>query len=115
MTSRKLLSALNDQMLQNIKDCKKKSARAIVDLLGKTDDLENRLRCNYLRIVGVTGKLESLDPNTYFENWLIHKFGKKHLTPLFAVEHVHRVHTRPLSPGLPTHPVIVKGVVQRLK
>lgn len=56
----------------------------------------------------VPKKAEGPDPNTYFENWLLHKFGKDTLTLLFAVERAPRVPTRPPPPGHPPHPVLVK-------
>lgn len=80
----------------------------LTNLLSKTDDLENRLRRNNVRLIGVPEKFEGTTPTDSFEKWLMTVFGKEVLSPLYAVERAHRVPTRPLPPGAPPRPVLIK-------
>lgn len=81
---------------------------SVAALLAKTDDLENRARRNNVRLVGVPEKVEGSNPSDYFETWILNTFGKETLTAMYAVERAHRVPLRPLPPGAPPRPVLVK-------
>lgn len=73
----------------------------IIDI--KVEGLENCIRRNYVRVVGILKKAEGNDPVHVAEHWLMDIFGKEHFSPLFAVEHAHRVPTRHLLPGNSGH------------
>lgn len=101
------ISDLEDQFVPTQATVRKHS-QLIAALLAKTDDLENRSRRNNVRLIGVPEKIEGANPSEYFESWLRNTFEKGTLTPLFAVERAHRVPLRPLPPGAPPRPVLVK-------
>lgn len=101
------MSELEDRFAPVQKDVRRHNL-LIAALEDKTDDLENRLRRNNVRLVGVPEKVEGQNPTAYFESWLLNTIGKDNLTPIFAVERAHRVPTRPLPPGAPPRPVLVK-------
>lgn len=63
---------------------------------------------NNVRLVGVPEKIEGANPSEYFESWLRNIFKKGMLTPLFTVERAHRVPLRPLPPGAPPRPLLIK-------
>lgn len=98
---------VEDQLAPLQKDVRR-HAVSIAALLAKTDDLENRSRRNNIRLVGVPEKVKGPDPSAYFESWILNLFGKEALTPLYAVERAHRVPMRPLPPGAPPRPILVK-------
>lgn len=101
------ISELEDQFTPVQRDSRKNN-QAITALWAKADDLENRSRRNNARVVGVPEKVEGSNPSDYFESWLLKTFGKETLTPLYAVERAHRVPMRPLPPGAPPRPVLIK-------
>lgn len=74
----------------------------------KSDDFENRLRRNNLRLIGVPEKAEGSNPTDFFEHWLAQLIGKDRLSPLFVVERAHRVPTRAMPPGAPPRPVLAR-------
>lgn len=78
------------------------------DACDHAEDLENRLRRNNVRIVGLPEKVEGRDPTTYVENWLMELFGKNAFSPLFAVERAHRVPSRPPPPGGPPRSILAR-------
>lgn len=45
------------------------------------DDIENQLRCNNVRIVGLSEKVEGRDPTAFVEQWLLDIFGREVFTP----------------------------------
>lgn len=86
----------------------KRHTAAISTLMQKSDDFENRLRRNNLRLIGVPEKAEGSNPTDFFEQWLAQLIGKDRLSPLFAVERAHRVPTRAMPPGAPPRPVLAR-------
>lgn len=62
----------------------------------KSDDIENRLRRNNVRI---HQRVEGRDPTTFTETWLQEMFGKEAFTTLFAVKGctTHRLDPFPLA------------------
>ncbi|XP_018425358.1 PREDICTED: LINE-1 type transposase domain-containing protein 1 [Nanorana parkeri] len=74
----------------------------------KMDDVENRLRRNNIRAVGIPERTEGANATDYMESWLCEVFGKTYLSPLFAVERAHRVPSRPLPPGNPPRPMLIR-------
>lgn len=58
-----------------------------------------------MHIVGLLEKAEGLE---FFESWLKKMFGSLAFTPIFAVDHTHRVPARPPLPGAPQTPFLVK-------
>lgn len=73
----------------------------------RADDLENRLRRNKIRIVGLPEKVEGRDPTAYLESWLLDIVARM-FPPLFAVEHTHRAPSRPPQPGGTPRPMLAK-------
>lgn len=69
--------------------------------LNKTDDIENRLRRNNVRIVGLPEKVEGRDPTVFVGGWLQEVFGKEAFSPIYTVKRAHRVPLRPLPSALP--------------
>lgn len=69
--------------------------------LNKTDDIENRLRRNNVRIVGLPEKVEGRDPTVFVEGWLQEVFGKEAFSPIYTVKRAHRAPPRPLPSALP--------------
>lgn len=57
--------------------------------LNKTDDLENRLRRNNVRIVGLPKKVEGRDPTVFVEGWLQEVLRKEAFSPIYTVERAH--------------------------
>lgn len=86
----------------------KRHTAAISHLMQKSDDFENRLRRNNIRLIGVPEKAEGSNPTDFFEKWLLQLVGKERLSSLFAVERAHRVPTRALPPGAPPRPVLAR-------
>lgn len=101
------ISELEDHLAPVQRDSRRNN-QAIAALMAKTDDLENRSRRNNVRLVGVPEKVEGANPTAYFESWILSTFGKETLTPLYAIERAHRVPMRPLPPGAPPRPVLIK-------
>lgn len=101
------ISTVEDVIPPLSKEVKTHSAQ-IAALLLKTDDFENRLRRNNVRLIGVPEKAEGSNPGDFFEQWLARVIGRERLSPLYAVERAHRVPTRMLPPGAPPRPVLVR-------
>lgn len=78
------------------------------DANDRAEDLENRLRHNNVRIVGLPEKVEGKDPAAFVENWLIEIFGKNAFSPFFAVECRYRVPSRPPPPGGPPRSILAR-------
>lgn len=74
----------------------------------RTEDLENRLRRNNLRLVGVPEREEGSNATEFVERWLADKFKDTNLSPLFAVERAHRVPMRPPPPGNPPRAILAR-------
>lgn len=54
------------------------------DLEDKVDDLENCLRRNNLRLVGLPEAVEVSDPVSFLECWFTQEFGKDCLSPALS-------------------------------
>lgn len=74
----------------------------------RLEDMENRLRRNNVRAVGIPEKSEGKNPVHFIESWLLDTFGKESFSPMFAVERAHRVPARPPPPGAPPRPFLFK-------
>ncbi|CAJ0925091.1 unnamed protein product [Ranitomeya imitator] len=73
----------------------------------KADDLENRLRRNNIRIIGLPERSEGQQPEQFLEEWLKSTLGDG-FSSTFSVERAHRVPTRPLPPGAPPRPFLAR-------
>ncbi|XP_044133543.1 prolyl 3-hydroxylase 1 [Bufo gargarizans] len=93
---------------KTLHDAGKATAKDIVALYAKTDDLENRSRQNNIRLVGVPEKIEGPNHTDFIEKWIAEKFQDKGLSAIYAVERAHRVPTRPLPHGRPPRPILAK-------
>lgn len=65
----------------------------------RIDDLENRLRRNNVRILGLPELMEGRNPTECIAQWLLDVFDRQNFTPFFAVERAHRIPVRPLPLG----------------
>lgn len=74
----------------------------------RADDLENRLRRNNLRILGLPERSEGQHPCDFTERWLKELLPEAHFSNLFAVERAHRVPARPPPPGAPPRPFLAR-------
>ncbi|XP_073467611.1 uncharacterized protein [Aquarana catesbeiana] len=61
------VSDMEDQMPPLTRDVRIATQQAF-QALNKTDDIENRLRCNNVRIVGLTEKMEGRDPTAFVKD-----------------------------------------------
>ena len=73
----------------------------------KLDDIENRLRRNNIRMVGLPKQCEGANPIRFLEEWLRETFGESAFSPLFGIERAHRVPFRALKDGHP-RPLLMK-------
>lgn len=48
------------------------------------DDMENSLRRNNVRILGLPEKIEGKNPTAYIEQWVLDKFDKTSFTSFFC-------------------------------
>lgn len=74
----------------------------------KTDDFENRMRHNNIRIIGLPEKAEGFNPGDFIEKWLINILPDMEVSKAFAVERAHRVPAVVPRPGLPPRPLLVR-------
>lgn len=74
----------------------------------RLDEMENRMRLNNVRALGIPEKTEGKNPVDFIEQWLISTFGRDSFSPLFAVERAHRVPACPLPPGNHPRPFLFK-------
>lgn len=70
----------------------------------KTDDFQNHMRRNNLRIVGLREKVEGFNPGDFVEKLLKNVFLDMEISAKFAVERAHRVLAVLPKPGLPPRP-----------
>lgn len=97
-----------DDDIQHLKTDLGANIRKTDAMYTRVEDLENRLRRNNLRLVGVPEKEEGANPTEFTENWLSSKFQGMGLSPLFAIERAHRVPMRPLPPGHPPRAILAR-------
>lgn len=80
----------------------------IKSLEDKADDLENRLRRNNLRLVGLPERVEGSDPVSFLECWFMQEFGRDCLSQCFVLERAHRVPGRPFPEGSPPRTMVIR-------
>lgn len=64
----------------------------------RADDLENRLRRNNVRILGLPERAEGNDPCAFMETWLKTTLPDAQISTVFAIERAHRVPARSPPP-----------------
>lgn len=101
------VSEVEDQLPPLNRDVRMATQNAF-QALNKTDEIENRLRRNNVRIVGLPEKVEGRDPTTFIEEWLQEVFGKEAFSSIYTVERAHRVPPRPLPPGNPPRSMLAR-------
>ena len=101
------VSEVEDQMHPMAQDTRA-ALQMARDAYDRVEDMENRLRRNNVRIVGLPERVEGKDPTTFVESWLLELFGKNALSPFFAVERAHRVPSRPPQQGGPPRSILAK-------
>ncbi|XP_041430045.1 NIMA-related kinase 6 S homeolog isoform X1 [Xenopus laevis] len=80
----------------------------VATLTARAEDSENRNRRNNLRIVGLPEGSEGRAPEAFVEAWLKQTLGEEVFSAIFIIERAHRVPTRPLPPGAPPRPLIMR-------
>lgn len=99
----KELEDISQPLDKDIKEVMKKS-----DINAcKLENLENHLRRNNIRLVGLPEHSEGAIPPEFGETWLWEMIGKERLSMLFSVERAHRVPSRPLPAGSPPRPFLI--------
>lgn len=91
------ISDIEDKLTPLLRDTQITARIARANKL-KSDDIENHLLRNNIRIVGLPEKTEGRDPTEFVERWLMEVFGKE---VFYSVERAHKVPSRPLPPGHP--------------
>lgn len=79
----------------------------------RADDLENRLRRNNVRILGLPERAEGADPCAFIESWLKTTLPDAALSSVYAIERAHRVPARPPPPGAPPRPFLARLLSSR--
>lgn len=74
----------------------------------KLDDLENRLRRNNVRIIGIPEHSEGTHPTTFMEALILDVFGKDSFPKPPVVDRAHRSLGPPPRPNQPPRPFIVR-------
>ena len=74
----------------------------------KVDDLENRLRRNNIRFVGLPERAEGKNPGDFVETWIKTLFPDTTFSTVFAVERAHRIPAKPPAPGAPARPLLAR-------
>lgn len=74
----------------------------------KLEDMENRQRRSNIRVVGLPERSEGANPETFAEQWLRELLGPETFSSQFVAERAHRVPTKPLPPGAPPRPFLIK-------
>lgn len=101
------VSTLEDDMTSMQRDLAY-TYNAVNKHAARLEDLENRLRRNNVRAIGISEKAEGKNPVTLIEKWLLSVFGNDAFSPIFSVERAHRVPGSPLPPGAPPRPFLFK-------
>lgn len=94
------ISTLEDEWQPLQRDVKYTHSMAAANA-SRLEDMENRLRRDNVRTVGIPEKAEGKNPVAFIEAWLTGTFGKDAFSSMFAVERAHRVPTRPPPQGAP--------------
>lgn len=89
------------QDMQTIMKSEKKNTQQLSLYDSRLEDLENHLRRNNIRGVGLPKRAEGNKPVEFIERWLKDTMGTEYFSPLFSVEQAHRVAAR--SPSLGEH------------
>lgn len=72
------------------------------------EDIENRLRRNNVRAMGIPEKAEGKNLVAFIENWLTNTFGEDSFSKMFTVERANRVPAKLPRPGEPPRPFLFK-------
>lgn len=74
----------------------------------KMDEMENRLRIQNVRVLGLPEKSEGPRPEEFLEGWLREVFGAETFSRFFSIERAHRVPTRVATSSTCPRPMIMK-------
>lgn len=77
-------------------------------LQARAEDAENRSRRNNVRILGLPERAEGSKPELFAEQLIREVLSPITLSASFVIERAHRIPTRPLPPGAPPRPFIMK-------
>lgn len=82
--------------------------RTVQSLVAKSDDAENRLRRNNVRVLGLPEGEEGDHPAVFAEEFFKNLLGFTDVPPTYVVERAHRVPTGRVIPGSPPRPFLVR-------
>lgn len=82
--------------------------RTVQSLVAKSDDAENRLRRNNVRVLGLPEGAEGDHPAEFAEAFFKKLLNLTEVTPTYVVERAHRVPTGRSIPGAPPRPFLVR-------
>ena len=74
----------------------------------KTDVIENRLRRNNVRMIGLPERSEGPNTIAFMEGWLKEIFGPATFSSFFSIERAHRVPFKPPQEGERPRPLLFK-------
>lgn len=72
------------------------------------DEMENRLRRDNVRMVGLPEKSERSNPIAFLEKWLVELFGRETFSIMFSIEREHRFPFRAPPAGGYPRPLLMK-------
>ena len=81
--------------------------RTVQSLVAKSDDAENRLRRNNVRVLGLPEREEGEHPAEFAEEFFKTLLNLTDVPPTYVVERAHRVPTGRAIPGNPPRPFLV--------
>lgn len=96
---------------QDVKSMKEQLGR----INEKMDEMENRLRRDNIRIVGLPERCEGQNPIAFLEGWFTEIFGRDAFSPQLAIERAHRVPFRAPPPGGRPRSLLMKFLNHRDK
>lgn len=99
---------LVEDTLPPLQESSDQANRLIAQLQQKQDDLENRMRRNNLRYVGLPEGTEGNNPASFLKDLLITTYGRKAFSQSFVVERAHWMKAKKPSPGASPRIVIAK-------
>lgn len=89
-----------EQRISTVEDVAASTAQSVVELqqqvktlMARSEDAENRLRRNNVRVVGLPEGEEGANPVEFAEAFFKKLLGLQHLSPVYVVERAHRVPT----------------------
>lgn len=84
-----------------------KLQRTVKLLMARSEDAENRLRCNNVRVVGLPKGSEGVHPTSFAESFFKEILSLTKVSSVYIVEGANRIPTGPRLQGSPPRPSLV--------